>query len=204
MNSPKPFSESSEQNKDPILAVLREVFSDSRRVLEIGSGTGQHAIYFGKNLPSVTWHTSDVIDNHPGIHAWLNESSLENVKPPLKLDVSNVQWQEMEFFDGIFSANTVHIMHWHNVIDMFAGAGQVLTVGGMYCLYGPFNYNGQYTSQSNASFDQWLKTRDPGSGIRDFEALNKLALDAGLQLIKDYEMPANNRLLVWKKIPDTV
>jgi len=203
MNSPKPFSESSEQNKEPILAVLREVFSDSKCVLEIGSGTGQHAIYFGKNLPSVTWHTSDVIDNHPGIHAWLNESSLNNVKPPLRLDVSKIQWQEMEFFDGIFSANTVHIMHWQNVIDMFVGAGQILTVGGMYCLYGPFNYSGQYTSQSNAHFDQWLKTRDPESGIRDFEALNKLALDAGLQLIKDYEMPANNRILVWKKIPDT-
>jgi len=204
MNLLKPFSESSEQNKDPILTILRDVFSDSRRVLEIGSGTGQHAIYFGGNLPSVTWHTSDVIDNHPGIHAWLNESSLENIKPPLNLDVSKAQWHKMESFDGIFSANTAHIMHWHNVIDMFTGVGQILTVGGKYCLYGPFNYNSQYTSQSNARFDQWLKERDPESGIRDFEALNDLALGAGMQLINDHEMPANNRILVWKKMPDTV
>jgi len=199
MNSNKPFSESSEQNKDPILTILRKEFLNTGRVLEIGSGTGQHAVYFAEHMPTLTWYTSDVIDNHSGIHAWLNESLLENVMAPLELDVSTAQWDKLDAFDGIFSANTAHIMHWQNLIDMFSGLEQSLLTDGKLCLYGPFNYNGQYTSQSNARFDQWLKARDPESGIRDFEKVNDLALGAGMQFVKDYEMPVNNRILVWRK-----
>jgi cyclopropane fatty-acyl-phospholipid synthase-like methyltransferase len=194
----KQFSEACEQNKSPILDVLREIFRDTRRVLEIGSGTGQHAVHFARHLPHLHWQTSDLRDNHPSIDAWLAESSLVNLAAPLELDVTSGNWPQ-QTFDGVFSANTTHIMHWPAVCDMFAGIGRLLEAGGVFCLYGPFNYHDAYTSPSNARFDAWLKNRDPGSGIRNFEDLDALAQDCGLRLRDDFEMPVNNRLLVWTK-----
>ena len=199
MNQNKPFSESCEQNKDPILQTLKTVFNKTRCVLEIGSGTGQHAIYFAQALPTLLWQTSDVIENHTGINQWLNETELNNVLPPIELQVPRTQWDSLNQFDGVFSANTVHIMSWENVVELFNGVGKILPTGGHFCLYGPFNYAGEYTSQSNANFDQWLKNRDPQSGIKDFEALQKLANNAGLELQEDITMPANNRILVWAR-----
>lgn len=193
----KPFAESCEENKQPILQVLQKEFAHARRVLEIGSGTGQHAVYFARELAHLSWQTSDVQDNHPGIMAWLNDEGTDNAHPPLPLDVTQVNWPAQEY-DGVFSANTVHIMSWPEVEKMFVGIGQILLPGGRFCLYGPFNYDGQYTSNSNARFDQWLKSRDPKSGIRDVADLNKLAAKAGLKLVRDYEMPTNNRILVWQ------
>lgn len=193
----KPFAESCEENKQPILEVLSKEFANTRRVLEIGSGTGQHAVFFAQALPHLTWQTSDVPDNHPGIRAWLDDEGPDNALGPLSLNVTQDNWPEQEF-DGIFSANTVHIMSWPEVETMFAGIGQALLPGGHFCLYGPFNYDGQYTSESNANFDRWLKNRDPNSGIRDVDDLNRLAGKAGLILVRDYEMPANNRILVWQ------
>lgn len=195
----KPFAESCEENKLPILAVLRTEFAAVTRVLEIGSGTGQHAIFFARELPHLTWQTSDVAEYHPGIRAWIGDAALDNVRAPLTLDVARDVWPAATY-DGVFSANTTHIMGWPEVEAMFAGIGTVLETGGRFCLYGPFNYGGDYTSASNARFDQWLKARDPRSGVRDFEALNRLAEAAGLRLLKDYAMPANNRTLVWMKI----
>lgn len=194
----KPYSESCEQNKIPILAALKVLFAESETVLEIGSGTGQHAVFFAKQFPHLTWITSDQLQYHAGIKMWLAESSLANTQGPLLLDVEQAEWPLKET-DAIFSANTIHIMGWPSVEKMFRGIGLVLKEGGRFCLYGPFNYNGQFSSESNARFDLWLKQRDPVSGVRDFEALQVLASKVGLALIDDIEMPANNRVLVWEK-----
>lgn len=193
----KPFAESCEQNKQHILTVLQKEFAEARQVLEIGSGTGQHAVFFARAIPHLIWQTSDVCENHPGINAWIADEGTDNVRAPLPLDVTTDTWPAREF-DGIFSANTVHIMGWTEVEKMFSGIGTVLLPGGRFCLYGPFNYGGQYSSESNANFDAWLKHRDPKSGIRDLDDLNSLAEAEGLTLIEDYEMPTNNRILVWK------
>ena len=195
----KPYSESCEQNKDPILTVLQQSFKESQTVLEIGSGTGQHAVFFAEKLPHLTWITSDRADYHAGINLWLKECALSNLQGPLCLDVNQQNWP-VDQVEGIFSANTVHIMSWHDVEQMFAGIGRILKSGGVFCLYGPFNYNGQFSSESNARFDIWLKNRDSDSGVRDFEALQVLAQEAELNFIDDIEMPANNRILVWKKV----
>jgi cyclopropane fatty-acyl-phospholipid synthase-like methyltransferase len=194
----KPFAESSEQNKLPILEVLKHYLPDAQRVLEIGSGTGQHAVFFSKEFPNLHWHASDREENHPGILAWLQEAKLENLYGPKLLDVNQADWPNQEY-DAVFSANTAHIMNWHSVKNMFRGVGQILKPGGVFCLYGPFNYNGHYTSDSNARFDVWLKERDLESAIRDFEALCGLADENGMTLLADHEMPANNRILVWTK-----
>lgn len=194
----KPYSESCEQNREPILAVLRVAFADRHRVLEVGSGTGQHAVYFAAELPHLVWQTADVRAHHAGIDAWLDEAALPNVLPPLELDVNQSQWHSGRY-DAVFSANTLHIMGWPEVERFFAGVGTVLEPGGVLVVYGPFNYNGQFTSESNARFDVWLKARDPASGVRDFEAVDALARAQGLVLQHDIAMPANNRSLVWQR-----
>jgi cyclopropane fatty-acyl-phospholipid synthase-like methyltransferase len=193
----KPFSESCVQNRDPILAILRPLFADRRHVLEIGSGTGQHAVYFAADLPHLVWQTADVPQHHPGIQAWLEKAALPNVLPPLALDVNDSAWRSGRY-DAVFSANTLHIMGWPEVERFFAGVGAVLEAGGILAVYGPFNYGGRYTSESNARFDAWLKARDPASGVRDFEAVDALARSQGLVLQQDIAMPANNRTLVWR------
>ena len=193
----KPFSEPCERNKEPILAILRELFATPAHILEIGSGTGQHAVHFGSALPHVVWQTSDLPSNHPGIRAWLDEAALPNVLAPIALDV-NGNWPE-RIYDGIFTANTLHIVSWDLAQKLVAGAGRLLNKGGRLVIYGPFNYGGAFTSDSNARFDEWLKNRDPVSGIRDFEAVVKCAEINGLRLDADHAMPANNRLLVFEK-----
>jgi cyclopropane fatty-acyl-phospholipid synthase-like methyltransferase len=192
----KPYSEACDQNRGPILAALKEELADCHAVLEIGSGTGQHAVYFGEHLPHLSWQTSDIDSCHPGINAWLEAAQLPNIFQPLSLDVSSNRWPNTGF-DGVFSANTTHIMSWPEVIDMFNGIGSILKQGGVFCLYGPFNYDGHYTSESNERFDSWLKERDPLSGIRNFEDLDTLAQSNGMAFRHDHEMPVNNRLLVW-------
>ncbi|MES9990362.1 MAG: DUF938 domain-containing protein [Candidatus Thiodiazotropha sp.] len=194
----KPFSEACEENKAPILEVLLRLFRDRQSVLEIGSGSGQHAVHFAAAMPHLIWHTSDLMENHPGIRAWLQSASLANTRDPILLDV-NRDWPS-ESYDGVFSANTTHIMSWPEVEKMFRGIGQVLKPEGCFALYGPFNYQGGYSSESNRNFDQWLKSRDPLSGIRDFEALNGLASSNRLEFTEDLEMPVNNRILVWRRV----
>ena len=194
----KPYSESCDQNRDPILAVIQPLLEECESLLEIGSGTGQHAIYFAAQLPHLQWHTSDRLENHDGIQAWLNESALANVLPPIELDVQRSEWPTLPI-DAIFSANTSHIMHWTDVEAFFAGAGRLLSSGRRLMLYGPFSFSGQHTSASNAQFDHYLRQRDPQSGIRDFDDLNRLASAAGLEFRHNYEMPVNNRILFWQK-----
>jgi cyclopropane fatty-acyl-phospholipid synthase-like methyltransferase len=199
----KPYSESCDQNRDAILQIITPLFEDRKNVLEIGSGTGQHAVYFAKKMPHLVWHTSDRTENHAGILAWIHEAMLDNVREPMALDVSQEEWPATEI-DAVFSANTVHIMSWPEVKIFIESMGKQLPKNGLFVLYGPFNYGGNFTSESNARFDQWLKQRDPLSGVRDFEALNKLAQQVGMELENDYDMPANNRILCWRKVSLTL
>ncbi len=194
----KPFAQSSEENKQVILQAIQSLLQNRNSVLEIASGTGQHAVYFGAQMPHLTWQTSDLIGAHEGINLWIEESGLENVLEPLNLNVSDEVWPKGSY-DAVFSANSFHIMGRNHVKDFFANVTQVLNSKALIMVYGPFNYNGHYTSESNADFDQWLKQRNPQSGIKDFEWCNQLADQAGLRLIKDIEMPQNNRILVWQR-----
>lgn len=195
----KPFSAACERNQVDILAELKIWFADRKRVLEIASGTGQHAVYFARQLPHVTWQTSDLPSMHAGILAWMAEAHLPNVLAPIALDV-NVQPWGVADVDAVFNANTVHIVSWDAALHMLRGIAAMLNTGGVFCLYGPFNYAGAYTSESNATFDSWLKTRDAHSGIRDFEAIARTLVELGFELLRDTPMPANNHLLVWRKI----
>lgn len=193
----KPYSEACERNAGPILDILLRVFADRREVLEIGSGTGQHAVRFAAALPRLVWHTSDLPQAHSGIDAWLADARLDNVRAPVALDVRDESWP-VGRFDAIFSANVIHIAGWDAVQALFRGIGRRRSDDCVVAFYGPFNYGGQFTSQSNADFDAWLRRRNPASGIRDFEAVSALASGIGLTLVEDNAMPANNRLLIWR------
>jgi cyclopropane fatty-acyl-phospholipid synthase-like methyltransferase len=193
----KPFSQACENNKQPILQVIRNFFV-AGTILEIGSGTGQHAVYFAEHLPSVFWQTSDQSHYHEGINLWLDDYEGENLGRPLSFDV-NQDELPIDKVAGIFSANTAHIMGWSSVINMFSKAGRLLEEGHYFCLYGPVNMNGTYTSDSNRAFDQHLKNTDPEMGIRDLEALTELAEQSGFRLYQLHQMPANNVLMVWQK-----
>jgi len=193
----KPHSPACERNRDPILAVLREHLAGARRVLEIGSGTGQHAAYFASHLPQLIWQASDREENLPGIRAWLDEAGLSNTPTPLPLDVSG-PWPD-DRFDAVFSANTLHIMAWSEVEQLFARLPQVTEIGATLIIYGPFNEGGRCSSESNAAFDKSLQARGSHMGIRDAEAVDALATHAGFILVYDVAMPANNRCRVWHR-----
>lgn len=188
----KEFSEPAERNREPILAILKRIFADRRRVLEIGSGTGQHAAYFAPELPHLTWQASDVAANLPSIRAWRAEP------PPIELDADK-PFPRVDA-DAVFSANTTHIMSWPQVERTFAGVGALLPPRGVFALYGPFNYGGRHTSESNARFDAMLRHRDPLSGLREAEAIVALAERHGMAREEDNAMPANNRLLVFRRL----
>ena len=194
----KPFSQACENNKQAILGELSKLFAGVSEVVEVGSGTGQHAVFFARNMPWLPWQTTDLSQHHAGICLWL-EQGPQNALPPLTLDVMSEAWPVTRI-EALFSANTLHIMSWDAVKCLFRGLGERLQAGGLACIYGPFNYAGAYTSESNASFDLWLRERDPRSGIRDFEAVDRLAAGVGLELIADRPMPANNRLLCWRRV----
>jgi hypothetical protein len=192
---PKPYAPSCERNQGAILEVLLKHFSQVKQVLEIGSGTGQHAVHFGAAMPWLTWQTADMAENLPGIRLWLDDAKLPNLPPPIDLAAGG-PWPAGPY-DAVFSANTLHIMGWPEVEKLFAGLDRVMASNAVLAVYGPFNYGGRFTSESNAQFDVWLKERSAESGIRDFEAVNALAAGIGLKLLADYTMPANNRTLVW-------
>ena len=198
-----PFSQACENNQGPILDVLSTALAHSHHVLEIGSGTGQHSVYFAPRLPHLTWQTSDLDENHAGIQAWHAAHSASNLRTPLSFDLSRSNWPEVNVkqpFDAVFTSNTCHIVAWPLVQRMFALVGQHLPSGGVFAIYGPFNYGGQFTSESNRAFDAWLRQRDAASGIRDIEAITALAQEHGMELQLDQAMPANNRTLVFRKL----
>jgi SAM-dependent methyltransferase len=193
-----PFSEACERNKEPILEVLRAAFADRSKVIEIGSGTGQHAVHFARYLPHLVWQPSDREENLPGIRLRVGEAALANLIEPIALDIDNPVWPETAA-DAVFTANTLHIVSWLRVVRLFERAAALLPSSGVLAAYGPFNYGGAHTSESNARFDSMLRERDPHSGIRDFNQVDELAARQGLELIQDHAMPANNRTAVWRK-----
>lgn len=194
----KPFSQSCENNKQPILEIIQTFFLESTTVWEIGSGTGQHACYFAKNLPHLIWQATDREQNLDGINSWIEEAELDNLFKAQALNVVDKEWPCQQI-EALFTANTLHIMQTKEVKCFFKGLSRNLIEHAPVCIYGPFNYHGHYTSASNEEFDQFLKARDPRSGIRDFEMIEELANTMGLIIKDDFAMPANNRLLVFQK-----
>lgn len=193
-----PFAEAPERNKRPILGALREILPETGRVLEIGSGTGQHAVFFADAFPGLTWQPSDRMEQLSCLSARLRAEGGPNILDALELDVTGA-WPE-QGFDAVFSANTVHIMDWTAVRCMFEGVGRVLLSGGSFCLYGPFNENGRFTSAGNEAFDRGLRARDPGMGIRNREALESLARRHQMELERQFRLPANNSMLVFRRM----
>jgi SAM-dependent methyltransferase len=195
-----PFSAASERNKDPILGVLRARFAGRAQVLEIGSGTGQHAVLFARELSYLIWHPTEQLAYLSDLAERVKLEGPQNLRAPTLLDVRQAVWP-VRSVDAIFTANTLHIMSWPEVAALFRGIGDVLAPGGVLCVYGPFRYAGRYTSDSNEEFDRMLQERDPQSGLRDIQAVNSLAEQYGLRLDADHDLPANNRLLVFNKEP---
>lgn len=192
------YSQAAENNREYILAELRGLFTHTGVVLEIGSGSGQHAVYFAENLAHLTWQPTDRGEYVSGLALNIAELAGENIRKPLVLDVADRIWPVSEV-DYVFSANALHIMSANHGMDLVEGVGKTLKQGGLLVLYGPYKYGDEFTTESNAKFDLWLKSRDPVSGIRDIEWLQQLAADAGLSLAQDIPMPANNQLLVFQK-----
>ena len=197
----KSFSPACERNQDPILASINPILKNAEHVLEIGSGTGQHAVHFAKNMPWVTWQCSDIFSNLLGIQSWIDDTNLGNLPKPLELDVSmNTVNQQ---YDAVYSCNTLHIMSKDQIQDFFSLIDIATKLLSDLIIYGPFNYHGKYTADSNAEFDLWLKNQNPQSGIRDFEWIDSLAKKNEFSLVNDKAMPANNRLLHWRRISAT-
>jgi SAM-dependent methyltransferase len=195
-----PFSAACERNKEPILEVLRIRFADRAQVLEIGSGTGQHAVHFARALAHLTWHPTEQLAYLADLAERVKLEGGHNLRPPTLLDVTQAVWP-VRSVDAMFTANTLHIMSWPEVIALYRGVGAVLAPGGVFCVYGPFRYDGRYTSDSNQEFDRMLQERDPQSGLRDILAITALAEQYGLILDADHDLPANNRLVVFTKEP---
>ena len=193
----KPYSESCEQNKEVILSTIQPYLFDGARILEIGSGTGQHAVYFTYHNPKIVWQPSDRVEYLPGIAAWVNDAAHSNIQSVIELDVLKL-WPHQSF-DLLYTANSFHIMSNEAVQACFEKAASCLIEKGRFIVYGPFNYNRQYTSDSNQRFDGMLKANDPKSGIKDIEWICLIAQQVGWHLIDDFEMPANNRILILQR-----
>lgn len=196
----KPYSAACDRNKEPILEVLKEIILPTdRRVLEIGAGTGQHAVYFAPHFPQVDWFPTDLSDKLAGMKIWFEEAKIPNIQKPVRLDVAKDDFPKLKF-DVVFTANTFHIMHWKDCKSFMKLLGHRLRENSRVVIYGPFKYNGEYTSESNAQFDLTLKERDPLSGIRNYEDVLSNMEKNGFELVVDYDMPANNRLLVFNRL----
>lgn len=193
-----PHSPAAERNKAAILEKLLIILKGNERVFEIGSGTGQHAIYFAKALPNISWQTSEMQNRLVVTLAVLNTVKESNIQLPYALDVSDELWPEI-YADVVYTANTAHIMPWEAVQKMLVGVARLLKPNGLFIVYGPFKYAGDFTSESNQRFDESLRTSETHQGIRDFEAIQSLANEHAMILQNDYSMPANNQLLVFKK-----
>ncbi|MCS5709749.1 DUF938 domain-containing protein [Candidatus Berkiella cookevillensis] len=194
----KQFSPACDRNKDSILEILRSLLKDKSMIFEIGTGTGQHAVFFSKNLSHLQWQTSDLIHNHANIKMWLEEAKLSNVLPPVIFDAS-IDKIPSHDYDAVFTANTFHIMAWPQVCCCIEKVGQCLKKKGLFIIYGPFNFNGQYTSLSNECFEQQLIDKNPNMGIRNFEDITQHCLTSQMRFIEKYPMPANNFILVFQK-----
>lgn len=196
----KPYSAACDRNKEPILHVLQQVILPSdRRLLEVGTGTGQHAVYLAPHFPQLEWFPTDLSVNIPGMNLWFQEAKIPNIQKPVRLDVGKDDFPKLKF-DVVFTANTFHIMHWKECKSFMKLLGNRLREGARFVVYGPFKYEGKFTSESNAEFDLSLKGRDPLMGIRAFEDVLSNMTKNGFELLEDYEMPANNRMLVFQRL----
>lgn len=208
MQGAKQFSAACERNREPVLRALQPLLRDASTVLEIGSGSGQHAVYFARHLPHLTWYTSDRAENHASIRAWIADAELPNVRPPCLLDVDDAPWSlphcalDSAAVDAVFSANTLHIFSWPQVCRFFRGVGPWLRPSGHLCVYGPFKVDGAFISAGDAQFDAYLKAQSPASGLRDVARVDELAQQQEMTLVAEHLLPANNRLLVWQKRRD--
>lgn len=201
MNS-KPFASASSRNAPSIAGVLAHEFRACESVLEIGSGTGQHAVTFARDLKNLSWQTSDLEPSHAGIRQWIRESQLSNIREPLVLDVLTAT-VDAGAYDAVYSSNTAHIMSYTAVCRMFEIVGVALTQHGVFCLYGPFSRDGEFSTPSNAEFDASLRARNTAMGIRDLDDLDAMAFSNGMKLSRIYAMPANNLMVVWRKRGET-
>ncbi len=202
----KPFSQACINNRDAILDHLERLIpvtnpKQAIPILELGSGTGQHAVYFSHYLSHVEWQTSDLADNHQGIQCWLDDAQQTNCLPPIDLDITQAQWRIVKKYHAVFLANLSHTCSWEAVVLLFEHVSQALKNDSLLIIYGPFNYAGAFTSESNERFDQFLKASNPKQGIREYEKVVKLASESNLVLEEDQPMPANNRLLVFRYAP---
>ena len=196
----KPMSPAAERNQEPILKVLKDFITyEDRRLLEVGSGTGQHAVYFAPHFPQLEWHPTDVSGKLKGIKQWMHEAGVRNIQPPVRLEIGKDDFPKLKF-DVVFTANTFHIMPWKEGKSLIKLLGHRLREGSRAIFYGPFKYDGQFTSPSNEAFDRQLKESDPTSGIRAFEDINKAMIKNGFELIDDIDMPANNQMLVYSRL----
>ena len=193
----RPFAPACERNRAPILDVLRGHFADRRRVIEVGSGTGQHAVHFAAAMPWLVWQCTDVADALPGMRAWIDESALPNLPSPIELDVRG-RWPAGGW-DAVFTSNTLHIMSWDAVTRLFAALPGATSPGALLAVYGPFNVDGRFTGPGNAAFDAALRAADPDRGLRDLEAVDALARGAGFEPLEVRTMPADNRLALWRR-----
>ena len=197
----KYHAESTRRNRNPIFEVLKKEIEGSKKLLEIGSGTGQHAVYFSKKLLQILWQTSDRSINHESINYWIKRYNLKNLLLPLDIEIGVNEKNINDIFDCVFSSNTSHIMSLENVKRLFALVGKVLNKNGKFFLYGPFKINLEFTTRSNEDFHQKLKAENKLMGLRDIEELDKYAIENNMQNHAFYEMPANNYLSIWKKLP---
>ena len=196
----KPFSPSCDRNQQFILDQLGDIIRPTdKKLLEIGSGTGQHAVFMATQLPQLTWQTSDLKLNHAGIEMWINDSKQKNIIKPIVYHAGKTDLP-LVGADIVLTVNTLHIMSWQNVKVLIKQLGENLKNNTQIMIYGPFNYKGRFTSESNANFEIWLKQQNSHSGIRDFELIVELMLVENIKLVADIEMPANNRILHFIKL----
>ena len=198
LNDRLPFSQACEKNKEPILKVLKEYVSDQESLLEIAGGTGQHGEFFAKSFPNIVWQTSDLPDAVTDLNLRISEANLQNLPRALTLDVNDPNWN-VKKYELLFTANSLHIMSEESVENFFSRIPDALQQSALVFIYGPFKYDGKFTTESNAEFDEWLKEKDRRSGIRDFEVISELAISAGFSFVADVQMPSNNQLLVFSR-----
>ena len=193
-----PYSQASENNKLPILSILQRYFHSVSSVLEIGSGTAQHGEFFAEHFPDISWQCSDIPENLKTTQQRIVAKGLQNLPTAIQLNVDEKKWG-CATYDCVFTANSLHIMAYDSVVNFFKGLPQCLKPNALVLLYGPFKYAGEFTTESNAKFDIWLKQQNPICGVRDFERVLELAEGAGLSFLEDNPMPANNQLLVFRQ-----
>lgn len=193
----KPYALSCDKNSAPILEVLKDYLPGHHALLEVGAGTGQHAVFMAPHFKELTWTLADLQDRHEGIQMWLKDFPRANVEGPVEYEVGKDPLPEGDF-DVVFTANTLHIMPWSLCLQLFDDLS-VLKNDSLFIVYGAFNYEGKYTSESNENFDKWIKGKFPGGGIRDFEKIEEELRSRRFSLVKDHEMPANNRMLIFQK-----